>query len=229
MPKVRITIDGKEILAEEGSNLLEVARKNGFEIPSLCHDPRLEPFGSCRLCLVEIEGARGMVQSCGAKVLKGMVVRTNTENITALRRLAVELLLSEHCGDCVAPCQSACPAGIDIQGFVAHIANGQTAEAARLIREKLPLAASVGRICPRFCEAECRRNLVDEPVSICTLKRFAGDYEIEGMPCIPEVKPNTGKQVAVVGGGPAGLAAAYYLALEGHQVTIFDAAPQLGG
>lgn len=230
MSKVRFTIDGKEILAEEGSNLLEIARKNGYEIPSLCHDPRLEPFGSCRLCLVEIEGARGMVQSCGAKVREGMVVRTNTENIAALRRLAVELLLSEHCGDCVAPCQLACPAGIDIQGFVAHIANGRPAEAAKLIYEKLPMPASVGRVCPRFCEKECRRNLVDEPVSICALKRFAGDQPgVEGSFYIPRPKPGTGKQVAVVGGGPAGLSAAYYLALEGHQVTIFDAAPQLGG
>ena len=227
MSKVSFTIDGNETMAEEGSNLLEAARKNGYEIPSLCHDPRLEPFGACRQCLIEVEGARGAVQACGAKVQAGMVVRTRTENIIGLRRLGLELLLTEHCGDCIAPCQLACPARIDIQGFVAHIANGQTKEAAKLIMEKLPLPASIGRVCPRFCETDCRRNVIDGPVSICFLKRYVGDSN--GEDCIPPVKSDTGKQVAVVGGGPAGLAAAYYLALEGHRVTIFEAAPQLGG
>ena len=230
MAKVKITIDGKEIVAEEGSNLLETARCNGIEIPSLCHDSRLEPFGACRQCLVEVEGGRGPVQACGAKVQEGMIVRTATDNILGLRRLGLELLLTEHTGDCIAPCQLACPAEIDIQGFVAHIANGRTAEAAALIREKMPFPASIGRVCPRFCEQECRRNLIEGPVSICFLKRFAGDFEIqEGAAAIPAAKPDTGKQVAVVGGGPAGLTAAYYLALEGHRVTIFEAAPELGG
>lgn len=229
MAKVKFTIDGREITAEAGSNLLEVARSNGFDIPSLCHDPRLEPFGACRQCLVEIDGAKGPVQSCGAKVSEGMVVRTATENIFALRKLGLELLLTEHCGDCIAPCQLACPAGIDIQGFVAHIANGNLHEASALIREKLPLPASVGRVCPRFCETDCRRNLVDGPVSICALKRFVGDVELDGDIAIPPAQPDTGKQVAVVGGGPAGLSCAYYLALAGHRVSIFDASPQLGG
>lgn len=230
MSKVKFLLDGREIFAEEGSNLLEVAAQNGVNIPSLCHDPRLEPFGACRQCLVELEGARGAVQACGTKVREGMIVRTNTEYITDLRRLGLELLFSEHCGDCIAPCQLACPAGIDIQGFIAHIANGRPREAAQLIREKLPLPASVGRVCPRFCETDCRRNLIEGPVSICALKRYAGEVDLaDGAPFIPAVKSDTGKQVAVVGGGPAGLTAAYYLALEGHRVTIFEAAPHLGG
>lgn len=227
---VKINIDGKEIEAPKGSSLLEAARQNGFEIPTLCHDPRLEPFGSCRLCLVEVEGARGPVQSCGATVSDGMVVRTNTDNVAALRRTALELLLAEHNGDCLAPCQVTCPAGIDIQGFVALIANDQVKEANKLIKETLPLPATVGRVCPRFCEKECRRNLVDEPISICALKRFAGDYDLEnGEPFAPQPKPDTGKKVAIIGGGPAGLTAAYYLALEGHQATIFEAMLKLGG
>lgn len=230
MSKVKITIDDKEVFAVEGNNLLEEARINGFEIPSLCHDPRLKPFGACRQCIVEIEGARGLVQACGAKVQKGMIVRTNTENIRNIRRLGLELLLTEHCGDCVAPCQLACPAQIDIQGFIAHIANGQTKEAAKLIREKLPFPASIGRVCPRFCETDCRRNLIDGPVSICSLKRYAGDEDLFD-PILAKslCKSNTGKRVAVIGGGPAGLTAAYYLALEGHQVSIFEGASKLGG
>lgn len=230
MAKVKITIDDRQILAEEDSILIEVARDNGFEIPSLCHDPRLKPFGACRQCLVEIEGARGLVQACGAKVREGMVVRTNTEKIMGVRRLGLEFLLAEHSGDCVGPCQLACPAGVDIQGFIAHIANGQFQAAAKLIREKMPFPASVGRVCPSFCETACRRNLVDNPLSICALKRFAGDYgQVDGRPYVPEVKPDSGKHVAIVGGGPAGLTAAYYLALEGHHITIIEAAPELGG
>ncbi len=230
MSQVKFFLDGRETTAEEGSNLLEAAALNGVKIPSFCHDPRLQPFGACRQCLVEVEGSRGVVQACGTKIREGMTVRTDTDNIIDLRRLGLELLLSEHCGDCVAPCQLACPAGIDIQGFIAHIANGQTREAVKLIKEKLPLPASVGRVCPRFCETDCRRNLIDGPVSICALKRFAGEHELtNGAAYVPTVKPDTGKQVAIVGGGPAGLTAAYYLALAGHRVTIFEAAPGLGG
>lgn len=230
MEMVKISIDGKEIQAPQGSNLLEVARQNGIDIPTLCYDPRLEPFGSCRLCLVEVDGARGPVQSCGATVNDGMVVRTSTENTNALRKTALELLLAEHDGDCLAPCQMTCPAHIDIQGFVALIANDQVKEANKLIKETLPLPGSVGRVCPRFCEKECRRQLVDEPIQICWLKRYAGDYDLaNGEPYVPQAKPDTGKKVAIIGGGPAGLAAAYYLALEGHQVTIFEARAGLGG
>lgn len=230
MSKVIITIDDKEIWAEQDSILLEEARKNGFAIPSLCHDPRLQPFGSCRQCLVEIEGARGLVQACGARVQEGMLVRTNTENIRSIRKLGLELLLTEHCGDCLAPCRLACPAGIDIQGFIAHIANGQLKEAARLIREKLPFPASIGRVCPRFCETDCRRNLIDGPVAICSLKRYVGDELLQDRELIKSLrKPDTGRRIAVVGGGPAGLTAAYYLALEGYMVSIFEACPELGG
>lgn len=229
MSKVKITIDGTEVLAEEGSNLLEVAREHGFKIPSLCHDPRLTPFGACRQCLVEIQGARGLVQACGAKVSAGMVVKTNTQKVIDVRRMGLEFIFAEHNGDCIAPCQQACPAGIDIQGFIAHLANGQISAANQLIREKLPFPSSIGRVCPAFCEEQCRRNLVDEPVSICYLKRYAGDWsQVDEQP-LPSAKDDTGKQVAVIGGGPAGLSAAYYLALEGHRVTIFDAAPKLGG
>jgi formate dehydrogenase major subunit len=229
MAKVKFTINGREVIAEENSILLEVARDNGFEIPSLCHDPRLKPFAACRQCIVEIEGARGLVQACGATVREGMVVRTNTEKIIGIRKLGLEFLLTEHNGDCIGPCQVACPAEIDIQGFVAHIANGQMAEASKLIREKMPFPASVGRVCPAFCEKACRRNLVDKPVSICALKRAAGDYGQVDDFYQPSVKPDTGKSVAIVGGGPAGLTAAYYLALAGHAVTIFESEAKLGG
>ena len=230
MPTTSLIIDGEKVEAAKGSTILEAASQAGIKIPTLCHDPRLKPHAACRICLVEVEGAKGPLAACSTPVQKNMVVRTKTDNITELRRTALDLLLSDHYGDCVAPCKLACPAGIDIQGYIGFIANGQYAEALKLIKETNPLPLVVGRVCPRFCEAKCRRSLVDEPIAINALKRFAADFDLgNGGPHTPEPKPATGHSVAIVGGGPAGLSAAYYLALEGHEITIFEANPQLGG
>ena len=230
MTTVTLTIDGTKVTVKKGTTILAAAEEAGIHIPNLCHDPRVKPFGACRLCFVEIEGAPKPVTACTTEATDGMVVRTGSPAITRLRRFALELLLAYHYGDCVAPCQLACPAGIDIQGFIAHLANGNPGEAARLIREKLPFPSSVGRVCPRFCEDECRRNLVDKPVAICALKQYAGDEDAgsgESNPVTP--LPETGKRVAVVGAGPAGLTAAYYLRLMGHRVTVFEAKKEAGG
>ena len=230
MARVSFTLNGKKVEVETGTTLLEAAEWQGVEIPTLCHDPRLKPTAACRLCLVEVEGARGPMPACTTPVTEGMVVRTKTDELTNMRRMALELLLSDHYGDCVAPCKLACPAGVDVQGYIALIANGQYQEALKLIKKSLPLPLVIGRVCPRFCETKCHRNLVDKPVAIDALKRFVADYDMNGaLPYVPEPKPATGHKVAVVGGGSAGLSAAYYLALEGHEVTIFEANPQLGG
>lgn len=230
MSKVSITLDGKVIEVEEGKTILAAAQQYGIDIPTLCHDPRLKPTAACRLCLVEVEKMRVPMPACNTIVAPGMVVKTNSDNIMESRRIALELLLSDHYGDCVSPCQSACPAGIDIQGQIAHIANGQYLEALKLIKESNPLPLVCGRVCPRFCEKKCRRNLVDGPVAINMLKRFVADMDLGyGGPFVPKVKPVTGHRVAIIGGGPAGLSAAYYLALEGHMVSIFEASPKLGG
>ena len=108
--------------------------------------------------------------------------------------------------------------------------NGEYTEAVRLIKEKIPLPSSIGRVCPHPCEKQCRRQFVDEPVSIAFLKSFASDMDMaSAMPYVPSVEPDTGKTVAVVGGGPAGLTAAYFLRRQGHSVTVLDAMPKMGG
>ena len=230
MARVSFTLDDKKVEVEAGTTVLEAAEQQGIEVPTLCHDPRLKPTAACRLCLVEVEGARGSMAACSTPVTKGMVVRTRTDDLTNIRRMALELLLSDHYGDCIAPCKLACPAGVDVQGYIALIANGEYQEAIKLIKKTLPLPLVIGRVCPRFCETECRRNLIEGPVAIDALKRFCADYDMNGgQPYTPEPKPATGHKVAVIGGGPAGLSAAYYLALEGHEVTIFEANPKLGG
>ena len=226
---ITLTIDGKKIIAEEGMTILNVATQNGIKIPNLCYDGRVELYGACGLCTVEVEGIGKLLRACSTKVADGMVIHTQTERIKASRKVALELLLSDHTGDCVAPCSKACPAGTDCQGYVGLIANGEYKEAVKLIKEKLPLPASIGRICPHPCEKKCRRQYVDEPISIAFLKGFVGDMDLLGDTYIPEIEPDTNKKVAIIGGGPAGLTSAYFLRKQGHSVTIFEQMPQMGG
>ncbi len=113
---------------------------------------------------------------------------------------------------------------------MAHISRGEFEEALKLIKEKNPLPLCIGRVCPHFCEDACRRNRVDQPIAINPLKRFVADYDLlEGISYKPDIPADSGHKVAIIGGGPGGLSAAYYLRQRGHQVTIFDAKPQLGG
>ncbi|GAB6136192.1 FAD-dependent oxidoreductase [Thermococcus prieurii] len=223
---VRLIVDGKEVDAPADKPLIEFLREIGH-VPGFCYTEELEPYGSCRLCLVETE--RGVTTACTLKPREGLKVETLSDRVIEMRKTALELLLSSHYGDCIGPCQDACPAHADIQGYLALIAMGKYHEAVKLMKEKYILPAVLGRVCPAFCEEACRRNLVDEPVGIRLAKRFAADYDLENGPWMLEIPPSTGKRVAVVGGGPAGLACAYYLRLKGHEVTIFEAMPELGG
>ena len=125
------------------------------------------------------------------------------------------------------PCVSQCPAGVDIPGYVALVAEGRYGDAVRLIRKDNPLPAVCGLICEHPCEVRCRRTMVDDPVNIRGLKRFAVDHAGDVPLPVPAVA--TGKKVAVIGGGPGGISAAYYLTLMGHQVTIFEQRKKLGG
>lgn len=230
MTKIRLNINGREVIGYKGQTLLEVAKENGITIPTLCHDERVETYGACGLCVVEVEGNPKLLRACAAEAHNGMIVLTDSLRVRNSRKMALELLFSDHVGDCRPPCMLACPANTDCQGYVGLIANGQYREALELIKEQLPLPASIGRVCPHPCEDACRRQLVEEPISIAWLKRFVADIDLKDSETfIPEKKPSTGKRVAIVGGGPSGLTAAYYLAREGHTVVIYDAMPEMGG
>ncbi|ABR49236.1 molybdopterin oxidoreductase [Alkaliphilus metalliredigens QYMF] len=227
---IRMNINGREIVAQNDMTILEAAIQNNIDIPTLCHDKKLETYGSCGLCVVEIVGSPKLLRACATKIQSGMLVRTKTERVKKSRKLALELLLSDHSGDCRPPCITACPGNTDCQGYVGLIANGKHEEALKLIKEQLPLPASIGRVCPHPCETACRRGLLDEPVSIAWLKRFVADIDLKNNDVfMPAIQPSTGKRVAVIGGGPGGLTAAYYLAQKGHNVVIYEAMPQMGG
>ena len=346
-----ITIDGHRVEAKPGASILDAALEAGIYVPHLCHHPDLPPGGVCRLCVVEVEGLDGVVASCATPVSDGMVIRTQTDEISRLRRLAMELLLVGHppecgtcqkylncelqslkqylgveelrvsrrpkllpvtstnplffydpnkcvlCGRCVracsnlrevdvlhyrrrdsetyiytrdggplaesgcrfcgtcaevcptgaiqdidkvmqaqnrkaalVPCKTGCPAEIDVPRYVRAINEGDYATAVAVIREKVPLPLTLGYVCEHPCESECRRGEVNESVSIRELKRFAVAHDDAATwkdNSVP--KDDTGKRVAVVGSGPAGLTAAYVLRLQGHEVTVFEALPEAGG
>lgn len=125
------------------------------------------------------------------------------------------------------PCVALCPAGVDIPGYMALVGEGRCADAVRLIRKDNPFPTACAYICEHPCEARCRRNMVDDAINIRGLKRYAVDHA--GVVPQPECAPATGKKVAVIGGGPSGLSCAYYLALMGHGVTVYEEREQLGG
>jgi len=127
------------------------------------------------------------------------------------------------------PCKHVCPAGIDVPRYVRLIGQGRYGEAAAVVREKTPIPTVLGHACARPCENECRSKEVNEPIAICALKRFAADQDKKLWKTGLKKAPPTGKRVAIVGSGPAGLTAAYYLAMRGHQPTVFEALPKIGG
>jgi formate dehydrogenase major subunit len=231
MSKLNIIINKRIVQGFSGESILELARRHQIDIPTLCNDERLEPFSSCYLCVVEVEGMRGLQPACSTKISEGMRILTDNERVKKSRKFSLDLMVSNHYADCVAPCRETCPAGVDVQGYIAMINRGMHHEAVRLIKQTNPLPAICGRVCVRPCELACRRNLVEGVgVGIDYLKRYTADIDMNSPSrFIPEKKAASGKKAAVIGAGPGGLTAAYYLALQGHQADIFEASPHAGG
>lgn len=347
---VHITIDGIKLEVPENKNVLECALENGIYIPHLCHHKDLSPRGSCRMCVVEVEGRKDVTTSCTLKAKEGMVVKTKTPKLENLRMLALELLLTGHpedcstcpkygscelqiliqyigpktgrlkmrtkgfkvqeenplllhdmnrcvlCGRCVracnelrgvnvlqyrkkdmetyvgtlhdkllkdadcrfcgacaevcptgtirdklssmevkredaiVPCRYACPAHMDVPRYIRFVKEGNCDAAAAVIREAAPFPKSLGYICNHVCESECKRKDVNAAMSIRNIKRYAAEHDT-GIFWKGKGKqlPDSGKKVCVVGAGPAGLTAAYYLRKQGHAVTLKEELPTVGG
>ena len=227
---ISLTIDGAKVSVPEGSTILDAANAAGIEIPNLCFMKELKPYGACGVCVVEVEKCPKLLRACATKVAEGMVVSTKGERALRARSLALELLMGDHDGDCQGPCKLNCPAHTDCQKYVKEIAEGRFADAVATVMDTFPLPAAIGRVCPHPCEKSCRRRLVEAPISIAQLKYFAADQVRKAGNAHPvKVAPPTGKKVGIIGGGPAGLTAAFKLAQWGHSVTVYDQMPEMGG
>lgn len=343
---INITIDGKKISAKDNSTVLEAALDAGIYIPNLCYHPNLKPIGSCRLCIVEIDGQRGYPISCHIKASDGMNIRTNTEKLQNLRKNLIWLILSNYpkdippntqlkkvveyvgvnnvlssyapkgknlpilsdnplfirdfdrcilCGRCVQicqevrgvgtiglinrgidtivgtsndvnlkdagckfcracvevcpsgalvdkkeyneenreavliPCKDGCPAHTDIPRYVKLIAEGRYQDSVEVIRQKFPFPHVLGLVCNHPCEGGCSRTDINAAISIRELKRFVAEKDNRRWKKKLKIAKPTGKKIAIVGAGPSGLTAAYFLRLKGHDVTVFEMLPKPGG
>jgi ferredoxin len=277
-PTFAITIDGHPLQVTPGESVLAAARRLGRDIPTLCYLEKCGPLNTCLVCLVKINGK--LVPSCGTKVTPGMVVESETTEVHEARRTALELLFSDHVGDCLSPCHRLCPLQLNVPVMLRHIQGNRLSEAIATVRQALPLPAVLGRLCHHPCEQGCRRAAWDNPAAIRDMEKFVADWDlgIAGVgtgstaspsfrvevgdaggtrayqvqseqgdqgehaeyphgvteqaarqPYVPPRKPASGKSVAIIGAGPAGLAAAHFLALEGHAVTVADRHDRPGG
>lgn len=204
-------------------------------------------YGGKRVCHIGCLGMGDCVSACAFNALKmgpdgypvvdeakcvgcGACEEACPKNILQVRTMSDRLLHTNLTDDALAPCSQTCPAEIDIPQYIYQIKNGDYQGAVQTIRERNPFLLTCGRVCPHPCETYCRRGIEDEPVSINQLKRFAADHEMNSGKRLPiSCAPDTGKKVAVIGGGPAGLSCAYFLRRLGHSVAIFESMPKLGG
>lgn len=228
MPK--LTIDNKKVQVDSGATILDAAGKLGIEIPTMCFLKVYQPSTSCMICVVKVNGSDKLLPACGTIAQEGMEVETDSDEIHRARKAALELLLSDHAGDCIGPCQAACPARMNIPLMIRQIIAGNLRDAIITVKKDIPLPAVLGRICPKPCEQVCRRAQLDKAVSICLLKRYVADFDLQSeKPYIPTPGKKRNRQIAVVGAGPTGLSAAYYLLVDGYNCTVFDDHENPGG
>ncbi len=226
MPK--LTLNGITVEVPENTTVLEAAQYIGIEIPTLCYAEGKRPNTSCMVCVVEEVNRGRLLPACAAPVEPGMVIETDSDTVRHARRAALELLLSEHQGDCEAPCERACPAGLNIPLMLRYLVRGETVAARALAQQSLVLPAVLGRVCTAPCEAACRRRSYDEAVAIRQLHGQLGEMpEVDNQASVPA--PASGKSIAVIGAGPAGLAAADVLRGDGYACRVYEKRPAAGG
>jgi ferredoxin len=227
---INLTIDTKKITAREGTSVLQAAQTLGIEIPTMCYLERCGPLTSCMVCVVYEAGSDRLIPACSMPVAEGMRIDTTHKRVLKARKDTLDLLLSEHVGNCEGPCQRACPAYMNIPLMIRQIKASEFREALQTVKKNIALPAVLGRICPAPCERGCNRKYHDGTLSICMLKRFVADADLASeVPYMPEIKEASGKKVAIIGAGPAGLAAAFYLLPAGHTCHVFDDHAEPGG
>jgi NADPH-dependent glutamate synthase beta subunit-like oxidoreductase len=225
---VKLTIDHQELQFEGDLSLLEAARRPGIDIPALCYRDGYDYFTSCMMCTVKDKKSGRTLPACSARAADGMEIETQSDDLHAFRKSTLELLLSEHVGDCEAPCQRLCGVHNEVPQIIRDIQAGQMETAIAHLRRDMALPGVLERLCHAPCEKGCRRGLVDESVSIRALMRHAADWDLKNeQPHVPPCAPASGKRVAIIGAGMTGLSTAYYLALLGHASVVFERQPRV--
>lgn len=227
---INLKINSKDITVPEGTTILGAAKSMGVDIPTMCYLEGNANHPSCMVCVVKDNHSGMLYPSCAMPVGQGMDIETESEEVINARREALELLLSDHVGDCEAPCRIACPAFMDIPKMNRLIAKGDFLSALNVVKQEIALPGILGYICSAPCEKVCRRKQVDSAVSICLLKRFTAVKNAENESAyFPQKELPTGKKVAIIGSGPAGLSCAFHLLNLGHTVSVFDSHSEAGG
>ena len=227
---IKFKIDNKEVVVTEGTSVLKAAENIGINIPNMCHMEGFDNSPSCMICLVKEKSTGKLYPSCSLRATESMEIISRDEEVIEARKEALELLLSDHVGDCEAPCRRACPAFMNIPLMNRLIVEIKYNEALKIVKEEIALPYILGYICSAPCEKTCRRAQVDTAVSICMLKRFLAEQDVESHGFyLPKKSAPTNKKVAVIGAGPAGLACAFYLLLKGHDCVIYEKNGSAGG
>ena len=227
---MKFKIDNQEIETDEELTIIQAAAKVGIEIPVLCYKEGHEYFTSCMICVVKDNASGRTMPACSAKVVDGMDIETQAESIREFRKSTLELLLSEHVGDCEAPCQRLCAVHSEIPKMLREVGDNRMEDAVLTVRSDVALASILERMCHAPCEKGCRRGLHDDPIAIQHMSRHVADWHLrEGKAYAIPCAESTGKKVCIIGGGPTGLASAYYLTLRGNQCVLLDKADKLGG
>ena len=227
---IHLKINNNVISVPAGTSVLNAAKALGIEIPSMCYLEGNSNHPSCLVCIVKDKRSGTLFPSCAMPVESDMDIITNDDDVRNARKDALELLMSDHVGDCEAPCRTACPAFMDIPQMNRLIASGKHLEALKVVKEEIALPFILGHICTAPCEKVCRRKQVDNPISICLLKRFTAlNDTVNHNSFLPRKEFATNKKIAIIGAGPAGLACAFHLLKLGHRCILFDSNLEAGG
>lgn len=227
---MKVKIDNQELDTDEELSIFKAAQKVGVDIPVMCYLDGHEHFTSCMMCVVKDKTSGRTFPACSALIADGMEIETQCEEIREARKLTLELLLSDHIGDCEAPCQRVCPISMEVPKMIREIMNDQMEDAVVTVRKDIAVPSFVERHCNAPCEKGCRRSKHDEGLAIRELTRHATDWDLRrDEPYVPPVKPSTGKKIAVIGGGVTGLTAAHFMATSGHACTVYEKRGRIGG
>ena len=227
---IHLKINNNVISVPIGTSVLNAAKALGIEIPTMCYFEGNSNHPSCMVCIVKDKRSGVLFPSCAMPVETDMDIITNDEEVRNARKDALELLMSDHVGDCEAPCRTACPAFMDIPQMNRLIASGKHLEALKVVKEEIALPFILGHVCSAPCEKVCRRKQVDNPISICLLKRFTAFNDSKNQSSyLPQKEASTNKKVAIIGAGLAGLSCAFHLLKLGHSCVVFESKSEAGG